>query len=185
MAVNRVSNIYTPIVINRSIPVNIVNVGKNIQNTLEKIISSDIEGKCCSEGFIKPKSVKVQTYSSGLISGNNIHYQVIFECETCNPVEGMIFNCVAKNITKAGIRAEIDSDNSPLIIFVARDHQEINEYYNSISENDNIDIRVIGQRYELNDKYISIIAELIHPTFMASDKKKITKIVKPKLNIIE
>lgn len=183
-------DIYSSIVINKTVPVNIINVGKNIKNTLEKIIASDIEGKCCNEGFIKENSVKVQTYSSGLISGDNVHFEAVFLCDTCNPVEGMTINCVAKNITKAGIRAEIDGDSSPLIIFIARDHQNIDDYYNSIKENDNISVRVIGQRYELNDKYISIIAELIQPVrkpeslkIKIKTKNKTKTKIKPKINI--
>jgi hypothetical protein len=33
--------------------------------------------------------------------------------------------------------------------------------FSQVQLNDEIKVRVIGQRYELNDKYISIIAELI------------------------
>ena len=33
--------------------------------------------------------------------------------------------------------------------------------FSDIEENQEIKIRVIGQRYELNDKYISVIGELI------------------------
>jgi len=153
--------IFVPIIITKVVPVNIINVGRNIQKTLENIIAKDIEGKCCDEGYVKNDSVKLQTFSSGIIKADSIHYQVIFECEVCNPVEGMEINCVAKNITKAGIRAELDEPVSPIIVFIARDHHDIDEYYTSVKENDNIKIRVIGQRYELNDKYISIIADLI------------------------
>lgn len=180
-ATPRKKGLYLSIIINRIIPVHIINVGKNIQNTLEKIIASEIEGKCCDEGFVKNNSVKIQTYSSGMIQGNNVHYDVIFECEVCKPVEGMMINCVAKNITKAGIRAEIDEPISPLIIFIARDHNQIDDYFINIKENDNIKIKVIGQRYELNDKYISIIAELVPPsakTHIHPPKKK------PILNIM-
>ena len=87
-------------------------------------------------------------------------------------------NCVAKNITKAGIRADIESPDgdSPVVIFIARDHHYNSDYFSSIKENDKIKIRVIGQRFELNDKYISIIAELIQP----KRRKDITK-KKPRL----
>jgi hypothetical protein len=52
-------------------------------------------------------------------------------------VAGMLLNCVAKNITKAGIRAEShDNEPSPFILFVARDHYFSNDYFNSIQEND-------------------------------------------------
>ena len=89
------------------------------------------------------------------------------------PVEGMKFSCNVKNITKAGIRAELGDVDSPIVIFIARDHHDITEYFNSVSVNDTIHISVIGQRYELNDSFISIIAELLPP------QKKL-KIIKKK-----
>ena len=72
----------------------------------------------------------------------------------------MILNCVAKNITKAGIRAEINDKFNPLIIFVARDHNYTSSKFTDIKENDEFKVRVIGHRYELNDKHISVIAEM-------------------------
>jgi hypothetical protein len=75
----------------------------------------------------------------------------------------MQIKCYAKNITQAGIRAftSLDEKNSPVIIYVSRDHHSSNEYFNSIKEKDAIRIRVIGQRFELNDKQVSIIGELL------------------------
>ena len=75
----------------------------------------------------------------------------------------MHISCVAKNITKAGIRALSKEEPSPIMVFVARDHHTKSRYYSSVKENADIVIRVIGQRFELHDKYISIIAELIEP----------------------
>jgi len=45
-------------------------------------------------------------------------------------------------------------------LFIARDHHHLNESLSTIKENDNLLARVIGIRYELNDKYISAIAKL-------------------------
>ena len=136
------------------IPMNVV--GSGIKDKLEKKLRATIEGKCISEGYIKPNSVKVLTYSSGKIyDGNKIHFETTFECNICLPVEGMIMNCVAKNITKAGIRADIESPDgdSPVVIFIARDHHYNSDYFSSVKENDKIKIRVIGQRFELNDNF--------------------------------
>tara|TARA_Y100000389_G_C17352438_1_gene459186 strand:- start:199 stop:771 length:573 start_codon:yes stop_codon:yes gene_type:complete len=175
------NGIYMPVIITRTIAVNIINVGNNIKNVLHKIITDELEGKCCNEGYVKPNSLQILTYSSGMIKGNTIHYEVVFECDVCNPVEGMVMNCIAKNITKAGIRGEIDEAVSPLVIFIARDHREIDEYFNSIKVNDKILIKVIGQRYELNDKYISVIADLLPPIISKTNpsvqRKKIKLIV--------
>jgi len=153
--------IYSTILITRSIPVNIINVGNNIKQTLERAISLQIEGKCTVDGYIKPNSTRILTYSSGLVNGPDIMFEVTFECLVCSPVEGMHIKCVAKNITKAGIRAETTEVPSPVVIFVARDHHYNQTYFSTIKENDEIKVRVIGQRFELNDKYISVIAELL------------------------
>jgi DNA-directed RNA polymerase subunit E'/Rpb7 len=157
--------IYSRNLLTRSILLPINAVGKNIRETIERNIAVQFEGKCVVEGFIKSGSSKIITYSSGLIiRGNQISFEVVFECDVCFPVEGMLITCLAKNITKAGIRAESAYDSpSPIVVFVARDHHYNDAFFSDIKEGDKIDIRVIGQRFELNDKYISIIAELLKP----------------------
>jgi len=155
------SSIYSKAMITRSIQIPIKYVGKNIQETIEKNIGNLFEGKCIVEGFVKPRSSKIITHSSGMVNGVNIQFEVVFECQVCCPVEGMLIQCVAKNITKAGIRAESsDEIPSPVVIFITRDHHYMNAQFSAIQEGDKFLARVIGQRYELNDKYVSVIAEL-------------------------
>lgn len=154
-------DIYSSAIITKDIYISIVNVGTNIKETIRVIIVKDIEGKCIPEGYIKPDSVKIMSYSNGIVKGSNIQFQVLFECSVCCPVEGTHINCIVKNITKAGIRAELNETISPVVIFIARDHNYMSKKFSAIQENQPIKIRVIGQRYELNDKYISIIGELI------------------------
>tara|TARA_B100000902_G_scaffold343854_1_gene348805 strand:+ start:489 stop:1085 length:597 start_codon:yes stop_codon:yes gene_type:complete len=173
------SGIYNNILITRNISVSINNIGTGIKQTLEKIISNTIEGKCIVEGYIKPNSTKILTNSSGIIKGDSINFEVVFECAACSPVEGMLINCIAKNITKAGIRAESKDDPSPVVIFISRDHHHTSEYFAKIKEDQEIKVRVIGQRFELNDKYVSIIAELIMPS---EEKIKLKKKIKIKIS---
>ena len=115
-------DIYKNSLINQQVYISIMNVNKNIKETLRNTIASNIEGKCISEGYVKPDSVQIITYSSGVIKGSDILFEVVLECKVCCPVEGMHIICVAKNITKAGIRAELNEENSPVVIFIARDH---------------------------------------------------------------
>ena len=161
----RISSVYSRCLITRNIVLPITAVGKNILEVIEQNVSANFEGKCIVEGFVKPVSTKIITYSSGIINrGINISFQVVFECDVCFPVEGMLISCVAKNITKAGIRADsADAVPSPVIVFVAKDHNYNNELFSEIKEGDKFNVRVIGQRFELNDKYVSIIGELVKP----------------------
>ena len=157
------TGVYMTNLLTRKIHIPFNNVGKNIKDTLEKIIKKQIEGKCNIEGFIKPDSTKVLTYSSGILVENTVMFEVVFECLVCCPVEGMLMKCNVKNMTQAGIRAVIDEEISPIVAYVSRDHHYNNNYFNTIKENDDITIRVIGQRYELNDQQVSIIGELVEP----------------------
>jgi DNA-directed RNA polymerase subunit E'/Rpb7 len=170
--------IYSQSLITRSVVIPITMIGNNIKDVIEKHLINEFEGKCIVEGFIKPNSCRLLTFSSGLIFGTNIKFEVVFKCEISFPVEGMIIKCIAKNITKAGIRADsADEIPSPIIVFITRDHHYTNKYFSEIKENDVFLVKVIGQRFELNDKYISIIAELV-------DKKIDGEVVKKKPKLI-
>jgi len=176
-------NVYGKSQITKTIMLPISAVGKNIHQTIERVISSMVESKCIVEGFVKAGSIKVITYSSGLIKSENILFEVVFECDVCYPVAGMLLNCVAKNITKAGIRAESSEETpSPFVLFIARDHYYSNDYFNSIEENDKFIARVIAQRFELNDKYVSVIAEPVPPK---EDKDKFARKPQPRIQFDE
>ena len=171
----RYASIYSRSLITRSLSLPITSIGKNIQETIEKNIATNFVGKCVVEGFIKPGSCKIITYSSGMVHATNIKFEVVFECQICCPVEGMLITCIAKNITKAGIRGESADDNpSPVVVFVMRDHHYTNAYFSTIQEEGKFVARVIGQRFELNDKYVSIIAELVD-TKKEKEKKEPSK----------
>ena len=160
-----INPIYSRCLISRKIILPITAVGGNIKDIIEKSVSEKFEGRCLVEGFVKPNSSKVISYSCGTIEkGIYILFEVVFECEVCFPVEGAKISCIAKNITKAGIRAEsADSIPSPVVVFIARDHHYNHQYFSTIQEGDKFAVRVIGQRFELNDKYVSVIGEVLVP----------------------
>ena len=171
----KLTTIYSRCLITRNIVLPITNIGKNIKEVIEENIKSNFESKCLVEGFIKPNSAKIITYSSGIIyRGSSVSFEVIFECEVCFPVEGMLVSCVAKNITKAGIRAESATEiPSPVVVFIAKDHHYNVSHFNDVKEGDKINVRVIGQRFELNDKFVSIIGELVkEKEFIPTENKK-------------
>jgi len=165
------NNLYNNIISTKKIIIPMSNIGINLKANMLKLIENEISGKCNDDGYIKPDSIQLISHSNGIVEKDYVKFEVVFECLVCNPVKGKIINCVAKNITKAGIRAEVNDENNPLIIFIARDHNYLNKSFSNIKENEEITVRVIGQRFELNDKDISIIADLV------DIKKKNTKLV--------
>jgi DNA-directed RNA polymerase subunit E'/Rpb7 len=138
------------------------------------MISKKYEGQCDVDGYIRIGSTRIISYSSGILKGSDVIFEVVFECLVCNPVEGMLIDCQVKNITKAGIRADVPEgpdEISPVVIFVARDHHVNSSYFASIQSGQNIKIRVIGSRFELNDKYVSVIAELVEEKYKFTKKQ--------------
>lgn len=152
--------LFSKSIITRQVDLPIVSVGKNIMQTFSSVIKTKYEGRCSVEGYIKNGSVNIISYSAGKQVGDNVSFTVVFDCEICTPVEGMFINCIASNITKAGIRAHAKETPSPVVVFIARDHYYDNESFNSVKEGDHILVKVIGSRYEIYDSQISVIAEI-------------------------
>tara|TARA_Y100000389_G_scaffold46471_1_gene41422 strand:- start:1656 stop:2267 length:612 start_codon:yes stop_codon:yes gene_type:complete len=166
--------IYMENVLTRKVVVPFKLIGKNIGKILTKLLSNNLEGRCASEGYVKKGSVEIISFSAGVANSSNICFDVSFKCLLCKPVEGMRIRCTVCNITKAGIRAiynkehcldksgdGIKSFESPVTIFVAREHHIKDKSYSDITrEGEDIIIKVIGIRYQLNDETISILGEL-------------------------
>ena len=157
----RDNSLYTQTIINKKVFISMKNIGSNLKIIMLKIIENEISGKCIKEGYIKPGSISIISYSNGIQESDYIKFDVVIECLVCNPIEGQNILCNVVNITKAGIRASVADENDPLIIFVARDHSYLNKNFSNVKENQEIVVRVIGQRFELNDKNISVIGEIV------------------------
>lgn len=171
---NKIFGIYISSQLSQKVHLHITEIGKNIKQNLEKKIVHKNEGKCIEEGFIKPNSIKIISYSSGVVSSEYVYFDVLFECKVCHPVEGMLIECRVKDITIAGIHAEVEVDGiTPVVLFIARDHHIGDRLFNAIKPNAKIVSRVIGIRFELNDPYICAIGQLVEEVVEdEKDKKK-------------
>ena len=103
--------VYMNTLLTRKIQVSFNKIGKNIKEVLEKSVKRDIEGRCTVEGYVKSNSVKVLTYSSGVLFENKVEFDIVFECLVCCPVEGMRIKCNVKNMTQAGIMNAVVEDS--------------------------------------------------------------------------
>lgn len=171
--------IYMLQVIHRKITLPFLLMGGNIGEIIQNKLVEDLEGRCIIEGFVKNNSVRIINYSAGVMKGNNVVFDVIIECLICCPVEGMRFKIKVDNITKAGIRGSSGS-KSPVDVFIARDHHYKDDYFSKVNIGDTIQIRVLGQRYEINDPKISVIAEMVKPkrVIKKNHSKKIKLVIK-------
>ena len=158
--------IYNKQLLTKDVTVSFMDVSKTpIEAILANYIKNNYEKRCITDGYVKGDSVSIVNYNAPIMTADRLKFSVMFECLVCNPVEGVTIKCAVKNITKAGIRAEVNTDDeTPIVVFIARDHNNKNTFFSSITEQDVIIVKIIGRRFELNDTFISVIGELVETT---------------------
>ena len=158
------NSLYVPVVIKHTVclPFSEFKDFRYINEQLAQHVSNQISGKCIPEGFVKSQSCNLLSYSVGTFSAGNIVFHMEIECMMCCPKEGDVMNCIAKTVTQAGIRAHACMEPSPVVIYISREMQDSqSRTIDSVKPGDRLVVRVIGKRFELNDKYVSIIGEWI------------------------
>ena len=156
-------------ILSRRIKIPIYNVNENIITTMEKYIKINFEQKCHIEGYIEKDSSEVLTVSGGNVSGSDVIYMVIFQCKICNPSEGMVLNCIVGSSFHKSVRAFISSsmENAKdiqqnfIVAFIALPESEEELKVDLPSNGDEIKVKVIASRFELNDTFITVIGEYI------------------------
>ena len=152
-----------PTMVSKKVVLPMTAIGRNVRDVLEKHLAYECEGKCNVEGYVLPHSTQLLAHSSGDLTDNGaVAFEVMYEYQACNPVEGMLISCVVKNVTQAGLQAHIVPEPSPVTVFVSRDHHYSNPRFSKIKAGDEILVRVIGQHFELNDRAVSVIGEILH-----------------------
>ena len=133
---------------------------------LQSMLSRKVEGVCLKEGYIRPGSTKIIAKSAGTtnlaIFDGNINYSVKYEAEICNPCRNQIITCKVLDNNKSSLNAFVeDVDNSPLNIYLARQHHIGNAEFTSLQKGDLIKIRVIEKGFEYLHKFILVIGEYL------------------------
>jgi len=155
------NDLYIPTMVTSKVVLPFTGIGKNIRNVLERHLAQAHEGKCNAEGYVRPQSTQLLAHSSGnLTDRGSVMFEVMYEYQSCNPVEGMLIRCVVQTVSQAGLHAHIVPEPSPIVVFVSRDHHYSNATFSKIKPGDEITVRVVGRHFELNDTAVSVIAEL-------------------------
>ena len=68
--------IYMENILTRKVVIPFHNIGKNIEDILNKVIARNLEGRCASEGYVKKGSVNIISYSAGVASSENISFDL-------------------------------------------------------------------------------------------------------------
>lgn len=159
-------SLYTTTVIRHKVclPFSEIHNFKDLQTHLMQRVSAQVSGRCIAEGFVKPGSCIIRSHTIGVFMGGNVSFNLEIECMVCCPHEGTVMQCIAKTVTQAGIRAHARMDPSPVVVYISREFESDtsqNRAMNSVKPGDCIAIRILGKRFELNDKHVTVIGECV------------------------
>lgn len=155
-------SLFNTCVITKRCSLPVVNISSNIQDTLLQTLKNNIEGVCINEGFIKKDSIVILTHSFGVLDETNVVYDVVFECLVCYPVDDSLITCTIENITKAGVKAFVSTEDNPVIVFAARDLHLDDPHFNDLIVGQTIVVQIVGSRFEQGDKFVSVIAKYVN-----------------------
>ena len=147
-------------------------IGKNIQKYLQTQLENKFQGKCTYHGYVKPDSIKIFKYSLGQLQAFSLNgdvvYTVQYYADVCNPSIGSVVQATVVNSNKYGILCEsgimYNGKLMPILeIIIVKNAIDLNSEINieDIKVGDNLNIEIMGKKFELNDKKISVVGRII------------------------
>ena len=150
---------------------------KDIHNDIAGVILKQLkhakEGICSNHGYIKKDTIELVKLSCGKVEMSSFHgylnFLVKYSALVCNPVKGNIVNASVVNINNFGILCSsfIEDDNGrvPILEIIVPKHsvaiQSDVDLQNNVKINDEVSIQIIGKKYQLFNKKISIIGKIV------------------------
>ena len=164
MSKNIINELFTEAMLEKRLVFPITKVNQHFDAFLLATLKSKLENRCIEEGYVLASSIHIEQKSVGKVTTHGIEMYVVFSCKICRPVEGMMVHCTVTDITKAGIHADCytpDGKEHPLTVYILRDHFYRHPLFEegALKKNQQIHVKVVGVRYELNDPCIHVIAE--------------------------
>jgi len=142
----------------RNVHLHAKDLKRNIEASLLAQLRHQHEGRCVSEGYLMKRSLTVVEHSLGrmnLIRGG-LDYVVKFQADVCLPHPGQHFRVPIVLKSKIGLHAEL----SPLKILLPRDLHIGNGEFDEAAEGQEVEIEVVGSRFQQGDEAIVVLATL-------------------------
>lgn len=134
------------------------NLKKNVHSSLLAQLRHKYEGVCAAEGYMQPRSITIVDYSLGranLIKGG-LDYVVKFQADVCLPHPGQLIRAPVSLKSKIGLHAELP----PLKILIPRDLHIGNGDFETAEESQEIELEVVGARFQQGDESIVVLGKL-------------------------
>lgn len=162
------TNLFTTCALTDRIKLRPYELGRSIQESILRKLRFKFEGVCSYHGFIKPSSIQIVKCSMGTLVdyslNGDVEYTISYSAEICNPVPGMLIQATVVNSNRFGILAttfvNVDGEQLPVINSIIP--KEINnDELDNILPGNIINIEVVGRKFEINDKRVSVVGKIV------------------------
>lgn len=140
---------------------NIVQDKDDIRNMIETKLREIHEGKCNSNGFIRPGSIKLLARSMGVAENGKFTGNMVFDCKfSCDvlyPTAGSVFEAMVIKVNKMGVYAVIED---AIRILLPRDLHVGSAEFDAIETGARIRTRLERSRFQTKDNFIMAVGKL-------------------------
>ena len=159
--------LYNPVFMDHRIslkPADFVTASKNMEEFLLDKIRADVEGRCCSHGYVKPGSTKIIAKSMG--QAEHCKFTGVFqfickvEVQCLFPNADMRVTGKIIKMNKLGAIAVIvdnGEQQEAMRIILPRDLHLGNSEFDGLQENQIINIKLLRSRFQARDPFINTV----------------------------
>lgn len=136
----------------------------NIDESLLSALKQTYESKCSKDGYVMEDSISIVKRSLPYLYGSQINssikYNIIYKAKVCCPMTDNIIKCKIDIINKLGLQCI----TPPLRILIPKEFHKNTTIFNTFKIGDEIEIKVIDKKFNINDKIIQVVAKLNNDT---------------------
>ena len=148
-------------------------VHREVMAVVDRKLRQQYEGVCSRHGLIRPGSIEIMSVSPGLVLdyslNGDVEYTVTYSADICNPVPGLVVKATVMNTNRFGILATASVDDVAFMnIIVPKEISEgtsaADEDVANIKSGDVIHVEIIGRKFDVGDKHVSVVGKLVRNT---------------------
>ena len=141
--------------------VNIINTPEGYEEILVTKLREKHEGKCNSNGYVRPGSVKLLGRSMGIAENGrftgNLLYECKVKCEILYPTTETEMEARVMKVNKMGAYAVYEE---AIRVLLPRDLHIGNVDFDNIEEGDTVKLMIERSRFQTNDPFIMAVGRL-------------------------
>ena len=137
---------------------------KNPDAFIVEKLRTEIEGRCCTDGFVQSGSTQVLGRSMGQAEHGHFTGDFIFQVKLqvyCfNPHADQIITVVIQQSNRSGCYCTLVEDPSAIRVLLSRDFHIGNTEFDALTVGQTIQVRILRSIFQVNDPFIQAVGVL-------------------------